>query len=254
MLRRLTLTALLLALALLASCGGQSAKTDPQPSPLPTASQPGVPVYVLGAGDSLTISVWKFDDLKRTVQVDPAGNILFPHAGQVQAAGLTPDQLRQELTAKLSKYYVDPVLDVSLTNLRSAAVHVLGEVKNPGTITLDKRMLAQEAIARAGGFTNYADEDKVVLVRSEKDAARVYVLSLSLRGLEEGISDYRLALLANNDILYIPPDKITDAARFLQKLESVIIPFITAGRGVIIGDQVYKVFRGKEAAGIVVSP
>ncbi len=253
MLWRLKIAVLVLTLALLASCGGQSAKTASPPPP-PAANAPGTPVYVLGAGDSLTISVWKFDDLKRTVQVDPSGDIIFPLAGRVQAAGMTPDQLRQDLTAKLSKYYVDPVVDVSITSLRSAAVHVLGEVKSPGTFTLDKQMLAQEAIAKAGGFATSADENKVILVRSDREAARVYVLSLSLQGLEEGASDYRLVLLSNNDILYVPPDKITDTARFLQKLEAVITPFITLGRGIIIGDQVYKVFHATGSAGIVVAP
>lgn len=257
------LLALCLSCGLLGACaggqgGGQDASTalaqpEAAPAPAKTAPPPNNE-FLLGSGDTINIAVWRFDDLKRTLQIDPGGNIVFPLVGQVRAAGLTQDQLRQVLEQRLAQYYKDPVVDVSLSTLRSASVHVLGEVKTPGSIVLDKRMLIIEAISRSGGLSLEADPERVLLFRRDGDVARAHVVSVSLKNIPEGASDYRLVHLASDDIIYVPPSNLVDAYRFLNELVTVLEPFVSLGRGVFIGNQVYQIFKGKDNTAVSVSP
>lgn len=257
---RLRSILLLMGLVLLAACAGDPPGAQPYPSPAATdggASQaspakPAPAPYILGPGDSINVAVWRFDDLKRTVIVDPSGNIQFPHAGEVRAAGLTPVQLKAELEKRLADYYVSPQVDISVALLRSQVVHVLGEVKTPSTLTMEKRTLAVEAIARAGGYTTEANEDAVLLIRDAEPEPQVYMLQLNLRS-PQGSKD-RGVSLANNDIIYVPPAKIVDFTRFLTQVVSIVDPFVSVGRAVMVGDQVYKVYRGSSSSSVLVSP
>jgi polysaccharide export outer membrane protein len=259
------LLALCLSCVLLSACGGAKSGTQDSSQAL---AQPGsasgatagkaAPAnandFLLGSGDTINIAVWRFDDLKRTIQIDPGGNIVFPLAGQVHAAGLTQDQLRQVLEQRLTQYYKDPVVDVSLATLRSASVHVLGEVKSPGSIILDKRMLIIEAISRSGGFTLEADAERVLLFRRDGDVTRAHVVSVSLKNIPEGATDYRMIQLSGDDIIYVPPSNLTDVYRFLNELVKVLDPFTSVGRSIFIGNQVYQIFRGQGNAAVSVSP
>jgi polysaccharide export outer membrane protein len=258
--------AFVLLWGVLPACGGGQAgpraQGPPQnQSPDPPAAQPaakpnqsGLPPFVLGPGDVVNIAVWRFDDLKRTVQIDPSGNITFPFVGQVQAAGLSQEQLAKHLEKRLAEHYVNPRVDVALSNVRSASVNVLGEVKAPTSLVLDKRMLLSEAIAKAGGLNNDADEERILIFRREGEAYRAQVASLRLKDRGDGQTLVPLTFLANEDIVYVPPAVMVDVTRFFSQVLGVLDPFTGVGRSVIIGDQVYKVFRNKSDTGVVVQP
>lgn len=235
-----------------------AAQAAAQPSGQPAApakpAEPAPPPFLLGPGDTVNVTVWRVDDLKRSLQIDPAGYIHFPFAGQVLAAGLTQEQLARRLEKGLAGYYVNPRVDIALSNVRSGSVHVLGEVKSPTSITLDKRVLLTEAIARAGGLNNDADDERILIFRREGEAYRAQVASLRLKDKGDGQTLLPLTLLANEDIVYVPPMQIVDVTRFFSQIVGVLDPFTSVGRNIIIGDQVYKVFRSKSDAGVVVQP
>src|SRR5215472_5822000 len=92
--------------------------------------------YVIGADDTLRISVWREPDLSETLPVRPDGKISMPLLNDIAAAGLTPLQLRDEITEKLKKYVADPRVTVVVTGMNSRRVFVTGEVLHTGPMTL----------------------------------------------------------------------------------------------------------------------
>src|SRR5215472_9710592 len=128
----------------------QNARENAQPQTTQTASAKGAPDraddpstsvkpsegqskdYVIGADDVLDVSVWKEQELTRTLQVRPDGKISMPLLNDVQAAGLTPSQLTQSITEKLKKYLTSPQVTVIVTQINSQRVYVIGEVMRPG--------------------------------------------------------------------------------------------------------------------------
>jgi polysaccharide export outer membrane protein len=129
------------------------------------ASPTGSDEYVLGVEDRLSISVWKEPDLLSTLSVRPDGKITFPLVGDIQAAGRTAKQLTNDLAKALERYIKEPVVTVSVEEINSFKVFVLGEVAVQGVLTLRRRTRLLEAIALSGGMTQYAEKSNVVLIR-----------------------------------------------------------------------------------------
>ncbi|HZN55891.1 MAG TPA: polysaccharide biosynthesis/export family protein [Candidatus Polarisedimenticolaceae bacterium] len=123
--------------------------------------------YVLGVEDKLSISVWKEPDLLKTVTVRPDGKITFPLVGDVQAAGRTARQLTDDLAKALTRFIKEPVVTVVVEEINNFKVFVLGEVTTQGALTLRRRTRLVEAIALAGGMSQYADKSNVLLMRFE---------------------------------------------------------------------------------------
>ena len=126
--------------------------------------------YVIGADDVLDVSVWKEQELTRTLQVRPDGKISMPLLGDVQAAGLTPGQLAQSVSEKLKKYLTAPQVTVILTQINSQRVYVIGEVTRPGAYPVLPGMTILQAISSAGGLTQFANGKKIFLMREENHA------------------------------------------------------------------------------------
>ena len=134
------------------------------------ASQPQVQEleeYKIGPEDVLTISVWKNEDLSRTVPVRPDGMISLPLLNDVQAAGLTAMQLRDVLTKKLTEYEPSPEVSVIVTEVNSFKVSILGEVQRPARYDLRSPTTVLDAIALAGGFKDFAATDRIVILRPQ---------------------------------------------------------------------------------------
>lgn len=125
------------------------------------------PNYVIAPQDTLDISVWKQPDLTRTVPVRPDGKISLPLLDDVQAGGLTPTQLKAEITEKLKKYFTDPQVTVIVTAITSLRVYILGEVTRAGAYPLLPGMRLLQALSGAGGFTQYANPKNIYLLRIE---------------------------------------------------------------------------------------
>lgn len=130
--------------------------------------------YVIGPDDMLDVSVWKEQELTRTLQVRPDGKISMPLLNDVQASGLTPSQLAQSLTDKLKKYLTAPQVTVIVTQVNSQRVYVLGEVTRPGAYPLLPGMTILQAITSAGGLTQFANSKKIFLMRSQNQTQNKY--------------------------------------------------------------------------------
>lgn len=121
--------------------------------------------YMIGPEDALDIAVWKNPDLSRTVSVRPDGMISLPLLNDIQAAGLTPLELRDVLVGKLKEYMPAPEVSVVVTDVKSFKVSVIGEVGQPGRLELRSRTTVLDALASSGGFKEFAKRDRVVVLR-----------------------------------------------------------------------------------------
>jgi polysaccharide export outer membrane protein len=182
---RATVTAVLVALALLMGAGHGSAND-----------------FKLGPDDVLDIVVWNNKELSRTVPVRPDGRISLPLINDVQAAGLTPMQLRDVLTRRLGKYMTSPEVSVVVKEVHSFAVSVMGEVRKAGRYELKTRATVLDAIAAAGGFTEFASRSKVSVLRNDNGkSTRIrfnYNKGVSGDGAQE------IPLLRPGDVVVVP--------------------------------------------------
>ncbi len=126
--------------------------------------------YRIGREDVLDVAVWRDPDMSRTLPVRPDGFISMPITGDIQAAGKTPGQLAEEIKERLKPFVQDPRVTVIVREVNSSRVFVTGEVANPGAYPLRGRVSLVQAIALAGGFTEFADSDGILIIRpGEKD-------------------------------------------------------------------------------------
>lgn len=142
---------------------GEEATTSPPSS----NHAPDLGDYRIGPEDMLQISVWKNDSMSRAVPVRPDGKISLPLLNDVQAAGLTPLELRDVLTQKLAEYMPNPEVFVIVAEVRSFKVSVIGEVLKPGRYELKSWTTVLDALALAGGFTPFAARSRMVILRPE---------------------------------------------------------------------------------------
>jgi polysaccharide export outer membrane protein len=129
--------------------------------------------YVIGPADILRIQVWKQPELSVDVPVRPDGKITVPLVNDVQAAGLTTDEVRDIVTKSLTDYVAAPDVTVMVRDVRSKNVQVVGEVLRPQAVPLVIDMRALDAIAIAGGFSPYADKSDVRILRPNPDGSVV---------------------------------------------------------------------------------
>lgn len=132
-----------------------------------SASSPTVnsDTYVIGADDSLQVTVWKEPTLSGTVPVRPDGMISLVLVGDLRAAGRTPMQLGVDITERLKKYIQDPVVTVVVLAVNSQKIFLIGEVGHVGPVMLTPGMTPLQAIAAAGGLTTFANSKHIYLLR-----------------------------------------------------------------------------------------
>lgn len=135
--------------------------------------------YLIGAEDILEISVWRNQDLSRTVQVRPDGRISLPVVRDVVAMGKTPSQLADELTKKLKEYVQNPVVAISVRDVNSYNIFMLGEVVKPGKYPLKSKTTLLQGITMAGGFTPIAARNQVVIFRFGENGTGTKTLTAS---------------------------------------------------------------------------
>jgi polysaccharide export outer membrane protein len=140
------------------SASPAESKTAPIPATADAA-------YLIGPEDVLDISVWKEPDVSRVVPVRPDGRISLPLINDVQAAGLSPQQLAGSVSEKLKKYLNGPQVTVIVTAINSQRVFVVGEVLRAGAFPMLPGMTVLQALSSAGGFTTFADVKKIHVVR-----------------------------------------------------------------------------------------
>jgi polysaccharide export outer membrane protein len=140
------------------------ANTASSPDTLPEPS--ATSQLVLGAADIIRINVWKNADLTQTVTIGPDGFISLPLLGDVHVAGMTANQLAQELKAKLAAYVVSAQVTVSVVDIRSRQVFMTGQVGRPGGYPLIAPISVLQLIAQAGGLNTFANRKEIVILRN----------------------------------------------------------------------------------------
>ena len=123
-------------------------------------------IYKIGIGDILSITTWKEPDFTvASVRVRSDGKITFPLLDDIQAEGLTTMDLKKAVQKKLSIYVAAPNVTVTLIDPMSRRFYILGEILNTGEYPLIKKLTVMQAFALAGGFTEWADKNKILLYR-----------------------------------------------------------------------------------------
>ena len=123
--------------------------------------------YLIGPEDILEISVWKNEDLSRLVTVRPDGMVTLPLLGDISAAGRAPSALRAEIVERLVEYQKSAEVSVIVQTVNSYKMFILGGVTRPCIYTLKSRTTILQAIAIAGGFSEFASKNKIVLIREK---------------------------------------------------------------------------------------
>jgi polysaccharide biosynthesis/export protein len=123
--------------------------------------------YKIGPEDVLRIDVWKEPDISRTIPVRPDGKISLPLLNDVQASGMTAMELAGSIREGLTKYITSPQVTVTVAQINSRRIFVTGEVTHPGAQSLLPNMTALQALASAGGFTQFARIKSIYVLRTE---------------------------------------------------------------------------------------
>ena len=131
--------------------------------------------YQIGIGDVLAITTWKEPDFTRDeVLVRTDGMISFPLVNDFPAAGLSPMEIKYNLEMALKAYVEHPVVTVHVIDPASQKFYILGEVEKTGEYPLVKHLTVLQAFALAGGFTEWASKDEIILLRSENGKDKMY--------------------------------------------------------------------------------
>ena len=170
MLKRTSWCAVLSLLLMAVAAQAQQTQNDAakkQQTPKGAVPATTDPTYIIGPQDVLDIDVWHETELTRSVPVRPDGRISLPLVNDVQAAGLTPTQLADQLATKLKQFVTDPQVTVIVTQINSQRVYILGEAARPGAYPLLPGMTVLQALSSAGGFTIFAELKKIYVLRKQ---------------------------------------------------------------------------------------
>jgi polysaccharide export outer membrane protein len=161
----LLIIGLLSFLSLVAQGFSQERKVSQNPGEMKVATDNDS--YSIGPEDVLDIFVWKETELSRRVPVRQDGRISLPLVGEIQAAGLTPLKLKEQLIEKLKDYIEVPNVTVTVMEANSFKVYVSGQVARPGVFPLRSETTIAQIIPMAGGFTEWANQRKILVLRKE---------------------------------------------------------------------------------------
>lgn len=159
--------------------------------------------YSIGIGDALDINVWKEAELSKGVIVRPDGMITLPLVGEIKALGLTPNQLQDQLTASLSKVLSDPQVTVIVVGVSSLSYNIMGSVAKPGYYPLNHPITILDALALSGGFTSFAKQKKIYILRTDADGKQ-HKIFFNYKQVIKGQNMAQNILLQPRDTLVIP--------------------------------------------------
>jgi polysaccharide export outer membrane protein len=178
---------------------GAAFPADSKTAPI---AAPTDPAYLIGPEDVLDISVWKEPEVSRVVPVRPDGRISLPLINDVQAAGLSPQQLAGSVAEKLKKYLNGPQVTVIVTAINSQRVFVVGEVLRAGAFPMFPGMTVLQALSSAGGFTTFAEVKKIHVVRLRN--AKQIEIPFNYREVLKGDSGEQNIKLEAGDTIVVP--------------------------------------------------
>jgi len=159
--------------------------------------------YKIGAGDILEITIWKEPDLSRPeVLVRTDGKISFPLLNDVQAAGLTPLEMKKNMEVGLKEFISNPFVTITVRSPESQKIYILGEVMNTGEYPLSKNLTVLQAFALAGGFTEWASKKEIILMRKEGGHDKMY--HINYKSIVKGNDLSQNLKLKADDTIIVP--------------------------------------------------
>jgi len=156
--------------------------------------------YIIGPEDVLNIFVWREESLSRTVPVRMDGKISLPLVDDIQAAELTPLQLKEVIINKLKGFIDNPTVSVTVMEANSFKVYVSGEVKTPGAARLRSETSLVQLMTMVGGFTEWANQKKILIIRKEKGTEKRIIANYKkiIDGKEPDVS------IKRGDLVIVP--------------------------------------------------
>lgn len=158
--------------------------------------------YAIQPGDLLQISVWREEYLERDVVVQPDGKISFPLVGTLDAAGSSVDDVKERVAGRLEQFIPDPVVTVSIKEIRGNRVYVLGQVKNPGQFIMNPTVDVMQALALAGGTTTFAELNDIKILR--RSGERQTLIEFRYADIARGRNLEQNIVLQSGDVIIVP--------------------------------------------------
>ena len=158
--------------------------------------------YIIGSEDVLYIHVWKEEHLSRTVPVRIDGKISLPLVDEIQAAGLTPLQLKELLMKRLKEFVDVPNISVIVMEANSFKIYISGQVRNPGVYRLRSETSLLQIIPMAGGFTEWANQKKILIIRKENGKEKR--MTVNYKKIVKGDDLSSNIILKSGDTIIVP--------------------------------------------------
>jgi polysaccharide export outer membrane protein len=160
--------------------------------------------YRIGPEDVLEIMVWKNSDLTRTVTVRPDGKVSLPLIGDVQASGLTTEELKTQVTRQMKEFIASPDVSVLVSNINSYYYYILGEVAKPGKYPLKEKITVLQALSMAGGFTPFAYKNGISLFRMDPATSMQTKIRIRYDEIVSSDDTKKNLLIQSGDTILVP--------------------------------------------------
>jgi polysaccharide biosynthesis/export protein len=197
--------AALVSVTIAAFAGAQPRASQAPPANGTNPSSAGMatpPNYLIGPQDVLSIVFWREKDMSADVVVRPDGKISLPLLNEIDAAGHSPEKLRDTIAKAASKFMEEPNVTVVVKEIHSRNVYVMGQVTKAGTYPLATDMTVLQAIALAGGLLEYADESSIVIMRKEDGRDRYF--KFNFKDVVKGKNPGQNIVLKPGDTVIVP--------------------------------------------------
>jgi polysaccharide export outer membrane protein len=158
--------------------------------------------YAVQPGDILKVAVWKEPELQGPILIRPDGGFSFPLVGEVDGHGKTVAELQAIMTQRLSKYISDPVVSVSVTEIKGNKVYVIGQVAKPGEFIVNPRVDVMQALSMAGGTTAFASLGNIIILR--RSGAKQTALHFDYTDVAKGRKLEDNIQLQSGDVVVVP--------------------------------------------------
>ena len=184
--------------------GPPGEQTQDDAAPSPEGSGPSLPAdYVVGPEDVLGVLVWREPDMSGDVTVRSDGMITLPLVGDLQAAGHSPEALAGQIETLSAEYLAEPNVTVIVRQILSRKAFITGEVNAPGVYPLSGPLTVVQLIALAGGLTEFADEQKIGIMRTD-DTGQTTAIRFNYKWIREGRNLEQNILLKPGDTVVVP--------------------------------------------------
>lgn len=167
-----------------------------------TASDPSLAGYTIGEQDVLDIDVWKEKEMSETVVVRPDGKIAIPLVNEIYVVGMTPLQLQEVLTKRLEPFVTVPQVTVSVREINSRKVYLMGQVEHPGVFHINSTTTVYQIIAQAGGLRDFAKRKKIYVLRQVNGEEKR--LPFNYDAVVKGLPNAVDPVLQPGDRIYVP--------------------------------------------------